>query len=811
MSCDQGRVGSLPEASVSADWLAEQLREGQRLYVEQRYEESATVLQTVVEIAPGYAPAWLELGRLALTIPDLSAARDFLSEAVTHDPENVVALSLLGDVLSRGGAWQEAQACLQQALAVAPDDLLLACRLANSYVGSGELFKAKEMLSGLLDRYPSVGDLYLLRGLVLYQLRHESEAEADLRLCLGLAPNNAQALAALGDIYRDRELYEVAADFIAHAYRLAPDDIHVARARAYLSLALRDWVTAADILAEVMRQAPHDVVAALNRVAALIESGNAVAAIDALEDALCVGASEPWVHEMLGAMFAQRGDWKVAVENLEASVAREPTSITGWNILIVAYSKLGAMEKAEAAAKKILEIDPHHVNALINLGGLKVDLGFHDEGIQLFRRALSQAPTSAAAYSGLLFGMLFSSEVGVRDLLEAATKGDEQVWRPSLRNYSFTDRNRDSDRPLKIGWVSSDLRGHAVGAFIGPFVPFLNKELFQHYVYDNWPVEDSVTAMIKPFATHWRNILGLGDNAAAELIRSDEIDILVDLNGYTAGHRLGIFARKPAPIQVEWLGYPATTGMSAMDYILVPNDEFLAKGGWCSEKPWPLKDCYGVRGGIPDVPVRETLPCDESGLFTFACMNRFSKVSARALDLWGNLLQQVPNSRLLLIGRGGADEQTVSGLRRRFLEKGIAADRLEILESKPPREYLDTYNRVDLCLDPFPFNGGTTGFDSIWMGVPYVTLRGDSLHSRAGSNILKYVGLADLVADSEEAYVAKAAALAVDRDLLRRCRSGLRERMLASPLMDTKGFAKGLEDALRGMWRVWCEHGRGNE
>ena len=783
--------------------LEARLKIGRHLYAEQHYEESAAVLQALVGVEPGYAAAWFELGRLALTIPDLSAAREFLGEAIAHDPWNVGALSLLGDVLRRDGAWLEAEECLQQALAIAPDDLLVACRLANCYVNSGELFKANELLSGLLGRYPSVGELYLLRGLVLYQLGHEEQAEADLHLCLGLTPNSAQALAALGDIYRNRQLLQEAAAFIERAYQLAPDDIDVLRARGYLSLALRDWVTAADILAQVLRLAPNDVVAAVNRVAALVESGKALAAIDALEDALRVGVCEPWVHEMLGSMFAQRGDWKVAVENLEAAVAQEPKNTSVWNILIVAYNKIGAMEKAEAAAEKVLETDPRHVQALINLGGLKVDLGFHDEGILLFARALDEEAEAATAYSGLLFGMLFSSEVQVKDILVAAARADKRVWSPLLRNYSFANRDRNSGRSLKVGWVSSDLRGHAVGAFIGPFVECLNKEHFQHYVYDNWPIGDSVTAMIKPFATHWRNIRGLGDNAAAELIYSDEIDILIDLNGYTAGHRLGVFARKPAPIQVEWLGYPGTTGMSAMDYILVPNDEFLAKGGWCTEKPWPLKDCYGVRIGIPEVPVRETLPCDESGFFTFACMNRFSKVSARALDLWGNLLQQVPNSRLLLIGRGGSDEQTVSALRKRFQEQGIAADRLEILESKPPREYLDTYNRVDLCLDPFPFNGGTTGFDSIWMGVPYVTLRGDSLHSRAGSNILKYVGLTDLIAESEREYVAKAVGLAADRDALRRHRSRLRERMMASPLMDIAGFAKGLDDAFRRMWLQW--------
>ena len=284
------------------------------------------------------------------------------------------------------------------------------------------------------------------------------------------------------------------------------------------------------------------------------------------------------------------------------------------------------MEKAEAAAEKVLEINPVYVDAMINLAGLKVDLGFHDQGIELFRRALVEDATNTFAWAGLMFGMLFSSQIQVADILSVAAEGDERVWRPLWRGDSFVDRNRDAERQLRVGWVSSDLRSHAVGAFVGPFVSSLSDGRFQHYVYDNWPTGDSVTAAIKPFAREWRGIRGLSDNAVADLICSDEIDILMDLNGFTAGHRLGVFARKPAPIQVEWLGFPGTTGMSAMDYILVPNDDFLAKGDWCSEKPWLLKDCYGVRSGIPNVPVRESLPCDDNGHFTFACMNRFSKV-----------------------------------------------------------------------------------------------------------------------------------------------------------------------------------------
>lgn len=214
---------------------------------------------------------------------------------------------------------------------------------------------------------------------------------------------------------------------------------------------------------------------------------------------------------------------------------------------------------------------------------------------------------------------------------------------------------------------------------------------------------------------------------------------------------------------------------------------------------------------MPMVAVRERLPVEENGYFTFACMNRYSKVSAAALDLWASLLQRTGDSRLLLIGRGGKDEQTLADLRARFAAKGVDPERLIILSSLPVAEYFDTYNRADLCLDPFPFNGGTTGFDSIWMGVPFVTLKGDALHARAGSNILKYVGLDDLIALDKQEYADKAAALAGDLAALRHYRDNLRGRMQASPLMDCAGFARGIEMVFRQMWEKWCLQGEQNE
>lgn len=780
------------------------LDEARLLYGQGRLQEAAMILEALIEVSPDCVPAWVLLGRLALTVPDVPAALDFFGQALLQQPENAEALAWLGDAQRRGGMVEEAQASLQRALALAPDDLIVSCKLANSYVDSGELFKAKELLTSVLQHFSAVPELYLLRGLTCRQMGIDQEAEADLRLCLGLAPETASALAALADICREQQKLDEAAVYVERAVRLAPDDVAVLRAQGGLCLDRKDWKEAAYFYGKVLACSPDDVIVSLNRAAALVEMGDALGAIDQLEACLAVGASEQWVYEMTGLIFAHRGQWQVAVESLEKAVEKEPKNANAWNTLIVVYNKLGLMEKAEQAARKALEINPAHLSALINLAGWYIDLGRHDEGVAAFQRALAADPAHAVAYSGLMFGMLFSSRAKGQDLLEMGQRFDRQVARLLHKAYSFAERNRAHDRVLRIGWVSSDLRAHPVGAFISPFFPHLDRSQVETYVYDNWPTEDNVTAMIKLSATVWRNVRGLGDNALAECIRADEIDILVDLNGHTAGHRLGVFARKPAPIQVEWLGFPGTSGMSAMDYVLVPDDDFLLHTEWCSEKPWALPNCYGVRGNIPEVAVREGLPIDENGFFTFACMNRYSKVSTAALDLWADILQKTENSRLLLIGRGGSDEQTLIDLRSRFSAKGIDAERLVILDSLPVLEYFATYNRADVCLDPFPFNGGTTGFDSIWMGVPFVTLRGDALHSRAGSNILKYVGLSDLIAETEAEYVEKAVALSRDLPALRRYRAGLRPRMQDSPLLDCAGFARGVEEAFRKMWKIWC-------
>jgi pentatricopeptide repeat protein len=509
-------------------------------------------------------------------------------------------------------------------------------------------------------------------------------------------------------------------------------------------------------------------------------------------------------------MFATSGKSKLARENLEMAVERQPDNLSAWNILISVYGKLGESEKARQAAETILAKDPDHVNALINLASWHSDQARNEEALALLNKALALDPNRPMAYTNSLWVMVHSSEIQASEVLELARSFDQNLCRKLKRQDDFKDRNRDERRRLRIGWLSSDMNQHPVALFIVPFLRFLDRRQVETIVYFNSRQVDHITEIAKAGADRWRDVVVLGDDALADLIRADEIDILVDLNGNTEGSRQMAVARKPAPVQAGWLGFPGTSGMSVMDYILIPPDPVLEQGAWCSETPWPLPDCYGVRTGIPDVPIQPGLPSGRlQRPFTFACLNNFRKTSRKTIELWSRILNRVPDSRLILVAKGGKDSTLIRYVEGQFGQHGIAPERLAVRGYVPQKEYLDSYNEVDLGLDPFPFNGGTTSYDSIWMGVPFVTWPGDMLVSRMGKAILDNVGLSELVARDAEDYVELAVQLAGDRERLIALRANLRERMLASPLMDAPRMARNLEQAFRGMWKRWLETSSG--
>ena len=344
--------------------------------------------------------------------------------------------------------------------------------------------------------------------------------------------------------------------------------------------------------------------------------------------------------------------------------------------------------------------------------------------------------------------------------------------------------------------------------FVEPLLKGHDRQAVEVFCYAEVTRPDTVTAHLQGLADHWLVTVGLSDEELAERIRADGIDILVDLAGHTAKNRLRVFARKPAPVQVTWLGYPNTTGLEAIDYRLVDavTDPVGEADAWASETLVRLEGGFLCYGGVKDAPEPTVPPCLKTGTVTFGSFNNPAKVSAATFDAWATLLSRLPQARLLLKGKPFADAATRALFLARLGERGVAAERVELVAWLPgAAAHLALYHRVDIALDPFPYNGTTTTCEALWMGVPVVTLRGDRHAGRVGASLLSQIGLTDLIANSVEEYVAIALALAGNPGHLHELRRSLRSRMAASSLCDGRAFARKMEAAFRTMWQVWCE------
>lgn len=781
------------------------LARGQKQLANRDYQAAGALFEEVVTISPETHAAWFGLGEVAQGIGQLDTAVQFFEQAVQLQPEQASYLQRLGELYGRIGLEKEGLEVLQAARRRAPKDIAVLCSLAGAYVKVGEWQQAKSVLRDVVARPGVQAGHFCLLGLAHQQLGELDEAMVQLRKATRLAPRYPDAWLSLGHLYLQKQLLEDAERCVKKLFDLVPQLPTTLNLAGELALRHGNFHEAAAFFRTAVARAPDSAEMTAKLGIALVQAGDAVEAVDVLEKAHQMGVSEDWILESLGLLFTTRGQLAAARENLEMAVEREPGNLNAWNSLIVVYTKLGESGKARQAAETVLAQDPRHVNALLNLGSWYSDQARSDEALAMFRQALAVAPNNQIGYTNSLWALVHSTETRAADVVATAQAFDRNLCLPLLPAVNFAARDRDPERRLRIGWLTSDMRNHPVAAFVVPFLGELDRTQLETVIYFNSQSSDSTTTMAHERADKWREVVALGDEALAKLIQSDAIDILVDLNGNTEGSRLLAVARKPAPIQVTWLGFPGTSGMTAMDYIFIPPDPVLEKGDWCTETPWPLPECYGVRTMIPDVPIQPGLPCERLGRpFTFACLNNFRKVSQGAIRLWSRILQAVPDSHLILVARGGDDSSLIEYIHGQFGRHGIAPERLNIKGIMPTNGYFDAYNEADLCLDPFPFNGGTTGYDSIWMGVPFVTWPGDMLVSRMGKPILDNVGLSELVVDSEDAYFELAVALANDHERLLKLRANLRQRMRASPLMDAPRMARSLENAFRGMWRKWC-------
>lgn len=446
--------------------------------------------------------------------------------------------------------------------------------------------------------------------------------------------------------------------------------------------------------------------------------------------------------------------------------------------------------------------DPADIRARENLGQVLRALGRIDEAIDLYRATLATAPEAARIHSALCFASCFSARYDAQAIF-AEHCAWAQRFAPAAAAGAYGNPP-EPERRLRLGYVAFNFSNFIIGCYLEEVFRHHDRAAFEVFLYHNGKWQGPWSERLRRQAEHWREIGGMDDAAAADAIRADGIDVLVDLSGHLGDNRLLTFARKPAPVQVSWLSYPATTGLAAMDYRLT--DSYCDPPGLTehlyTEKLHRLPHtwwCYHPAIVSPITP----LPALRNGWITFGSFNAYAKISEPAIELWARLLAALPQARLFImtVPRGSA----TAALRERFQGMGIAPERLEIEASVIPDRFHEMFARADIALDPFPCNGGATTLDALWNGLPVITLAGTTCVSRAGVSMLSNAGLDDLIARDKDDYLAIARRLAADPNALQSLRSGLRARLQASPIMNAAAFTADLEAAYRHMWRRWCE------
>ncbi|MDP3744222.1 MAG: DegT/DnrJ/EryC1/StrS family aminotransferase [Methylotenera sp.] len=465
----------------------------------------------------------------------------------------------------------------------------------------------------------------------------------------------------------------------------------------------------------------------------------------------------------------------------------------------------GDLKGAASTFEQAIRLKPDYAAAYNNLGIVKKDMGDVEGGIRDYRRALELNPGYASCYSNLLFCLSHSEKIDTTALFEEHCRFSKQYELPLKSSWQDCTNQRNPDRCLQVGFVSADFRDHALAYFFEPLLNHLSVTLnLSLHAYSTSAIEDSVTQRIRGKFRYWNKVNALSDEALAKKIQEDGIDILVDLGGHTAGNRLLTFAMKPAPIQVSWLGYLATTGLMAMDYYLA--DSYLLPPGKMDDQfteklvQLPANAPFMPSEVAPEV---NELPALKNGYITFACFNRLNKITPSAVSLWSKLLKELPNAKMLL----GAMPQdgTYDAIIEWFASEGVGLDRLIFHPRSSMKNYLKLHYQVDICLDTFPSNGVTTTCHAVWMGVPTLCMDGKSMASRGALDVMKQMGLDDFVALDETDFVSKGLLWARHPEKLAEVRTSLRHRFEQSPLAQPAMIADGLERAFRQMWKRWCE------
>jgi protein O-GlcNAc transferase len=635
------------------------------------------------------------------------------------------------------------------------------------------------------------------------------QAEALCRKILVKKPKHVDALNLLGLTAYGKKNYDAAISHIRKALQYAPSNFYFHNNLGTAYKAQKQLDDAAACYRKALQLNPHFADAHNNLGTVLQAKRELDEAMTCYRTALQLRPDYADAYFNLGTAFRVKGQGDEAIACYRKALQLNPSFVEAYNNLGVDSKERGDLQEALLHFQKVLQLNPAFVEAYNNIGSILGDQGKLAEAESYYRRALQMKPDFATCYSNLLLSMNYTDHDNRMIYLEHLAFA-RQFAEPLRSGMTLHANERISDRRIKVGYVSPDFRRHSVNYFLEPVLAAHNREQFEVFCYSDVVSPDEVSQRIQTYPVQWRDIVGMTDAQAAALVRSDKIDILVDLAGHTGYNRMLLFARKPAPVQVSWLGYPNTTGLPAIDYRIVDTytdppgltDEFY------TEKLIRMPESFLCYHPEEDSPEVGPLPLLQAGHITFGSFNIISKVTPEAVAIWSHILKQVPDSTLLLKAKSLFDKGTREYIGDLFHRQGITADRLIFrFHTASYKEHLDMYNDIDIALDTFPYNGTTTTCEALWMGLPVVTLAGDRHASRVGMSILANIGLPELVADTLDRYIDTAVSLAGDLNRLRSLRTSLRRIMKGSVLTDADKFTSGIETLYRGIWKKWCGHG----
>jgi protein O-GlcNAc transferase len=640
-----------------------------------------------------------------------------------------------------------------------------------------------------------------------HQAGQLADAERIYRQVLAVEPSNPQALHQMGILALKARCFEEAKNWIGQAVATNPSQaaFHANLGEAYRLTDQTSQAIGCYRRALSLRPDLTQVLTALGT--ALRAQGKPDEAAEALREVLRLKPEDIAARVELGHVLLDQNQPAEAESCFRQVVRALPESAPAQFSLGTALQSQNQFEEAAGCFRSAVQLTADNAlaaHAYTNLGGCLQTLGMQADAVACFRQVVALDPKNSLITASLPHSLHYpwgpSPQAIFDEHVGWARRHSEPLAPPNRRH----ENDPTPQRRLKIGYVSPYFRAHAISLFIEPILAAHDHRNFEVVCYSDGTLVDFVTERFRGYADTWVNTAGQCNAEFAERVVRDRIDILIDLTGHLPGNRLLAFARQPAPIQVTYLGYQNTTGLSAMNYRLT--DEFADPAGmtdrYYTEALVRLPRAFFCYQPLSEAPNPGVLPALARGHVTFGSFNKFAKVTPEALSAWAQVLARVPGSRMIILAEAG--HQVARRVHEFFAREGVSPDRVEIAGPRPRRDYLLLNQQVDITLDSFPFNGHTTICESLWMGVPAIVLVGQTYASRFGGSALVHLGLNDLIADSSAKYVDIATKLAVDLQRLMRLRGDLRGMMLASPLLDARGFTRNLEAVFRQMWTEWC-------